>query len=79
MFESTEMIGRRQFDVAQSLFETSDKRTLKGEVTFRHSFIDMTNCSVSLESGQIVNTCSAALGYGFGAGTTDGPGLVIVC
>lgn len=75
MFESTEIIGRKQFYRARTLLHNGDKkRTLEGEIEFRHSFIDMSNLSVSLPDGQVVHTCPAALGYGFAGGTTDGPG-----
>ena len=73
MRESTEIIGRRQYDAAVKLFEHASDR-LQGNVAFRHSFVDMSNLTVKLESGEIVTTCPAALGYSFAAGTTDGPG-----
>ena len=74
MYESTEIIGRRQFEKAQALLETPAKRRLSGLVSFRHSFVDMSNRSVKLPDGNIAHTCPAALGYSFAAGTTDGPG-----
>lgn len=77
MLESTEIIGRKQYEKALSLFETSNGSSLelvKGQVAFRHSFLDMSNQSVTLDNGDIVRTCPAALGYSFAAGTTDGPG-----
>ena len=73
MMESTEIIGRRQYDAALRLFEGASD-PLKGEVGFRHSFIDMSNKTVTLANGEVVTTCPAALGYSFAAGTTDGPG-----
>ena len=73
MFESTEIIGRSQYEHGIALFQNASER-LDGDVAFRHSFIDMSNHSVTLENGTVVKTCPAALGYSFAAGTTDGPG-----
>ena len=73
MFESTEIIGRKQWNHAINLYnEASDK--LAGNVDYRHSFIDMSKQEVILKNGDIAQTCPAALGYSFAAGTTDGPG-----
>ena len=74
MFESTEIIGRKQFEHGLKLFQDTRSDRLSGEVSFRHSFIDMSNMSVTLNNGTVVKTCPAALGYGFAGGTTDGPG-----
>lgn len=73
MKESTEIIGRKQFDSAVALFH-GDMEALSGTVSFRHAFIDMSNKTVTLDDGSIGKTCPAALGYAFAAGTTDGPG-----
>ena len=73
MKESTEIIGRKQYEAALAIFH-NDTESLSGSVAFRHSFIDMSNRTVTLETGEVVRTCPAALGYGFAAGTTDGPG-----
>lgn len=75
MEESTEIIGRMQVDMATKLLQHGNGGAyLNGSVAFRHSFVDMSNRNVTLESGKVVHTCPAALGYGFAAGTTDGPG-----
>ena len=83
MQESTEIIGRRQFDMAIQLLQqmTANKTDsyiqgdyLISSVSFRHSFVDMSNVTVALENGDVVRTCPSALGYSFAAGTTDGPG-----
>ncbi|KAM0534047.1 hypothetical protein ACHAO7_012388, partial [Fusarium culmorum] len=39
-----------------------------------HSFHDMSDYSFILPNGKTAKTCSAAFGYSFAAGTTDGPG-----
>lgn len=80
MQESTEIIGRKQFEMALRLLDTSQSKTnnstyLEGRVDFRHSFVDMSNVTVTLENGGTARTCPAALGYAFAAGTTDGPGM----
>jgi neutral ceramidase len=74
MFESTEIIGRNQYEHGMALFRDTKSSRLKGDVAFRHSFIDMSNRNVTLANGDVVTTCPAALGYSFAAGTTDGPG-----
>lgn len=73
MKESTEIIGRKQYEAALALLQ-SDAELLKGGVAFRHSFVDMSNLTVRLASGEEIRTCPAALGFAFAAGTTDGPG-----
>lgn len=75
MFESTEIIGRKQFDHAKNLSIAAGTE-LKGAVDYRHAFLDMFNRKVILDDGTEAKTCGAAsLGYGFAAGTTDGCGM----
>lgn len=45
-----------------------------GSVKSFHFFQDMQYYDFPLANGSIVQTCPAALGYSFAAGTTDGPG-----
>eukprot|EP00815_Leptocylindrus_aporus_P005578 CAMPEP_0116054652 /NCGR_PEP_ID=MMETSP0322-20121206/2931_1 /TAXON_ID=163516 /ORGANISM="Leptocylindrus danicus var. apora, Strain B651" /LENGTH=730 /DNA_ID=CAMNT_0003538089 /DNA_START=98 /DNA_END=2289 /DNA_ORIENTATION=+ len=71
MFQSTEI--KKQWHYAKTLFDGA-KKILSGKISSRHSWVDMSNQEVLLESGEVVKTCSAALGYSFAAGTTDGPG-----
>ncbi|KAL3372319.1 hypothetical protein AABB24_008730 [Solanum stoloniferum] len=71
---STKIIGERQFQKAVDLF-TSAKQELTGKVDYRHVYINFTNIKVQLEDNKVVQTCPAALGPGFAAGTTDGPGV----
>lgn len=89
MQESTEIIGRKQFELAATLIKEQtntngssnstglESAVLDGPIAFRHSFIDMANKTVTLKSGEVVKTCPAALGYGFAAGTTDGTSAVL--
>lgn len=73
MFESTEIIGRKQFDHAMNLMRNTSTH-IQGTIDFRHSFVNMSNVTVNLKNGTHASTCDAALGYSFAAGTTDGPG-----
>ncbi|CAN4123061.1 unnamed protein product [Withania somnifera] len=71
---STRIIGERQFQKAVDLF-TSAKQELTGKIDYRHVYINFTNIEVQLADNKVVKTCPAALGPGFAAGTTDGPGV----
>ncbi|XP_016512699.2 neutral ceramidase 2-like [Nicotiana tabacum] len=71
---STKIIGERQFQKAVELF-TSAKQELTGKIDYRHVYLNFTNIKVQLEGNKVVQTCPAALGPGFAAGTTDGPGV----
>jgi neutral ceramidase len=70
-------IGKRQFKPARSLYNSLDSTgtPITGStVKSFHTFQDMSNFSFPLANGSYVNTCPAALGYSFAAGTSDGPG-----
>ncbi|CAM6092839.1 unnamed protein product [Calypogeia fissa] len=71
-FASTKIIGERQFKKAAELFESSSSQ--HGKVQFRQTYVDLSNVQVTLENNEVVTTCPAAVGFGFAAGTTDGPG-----
>ncbi|XVF05395.1 hypothetical protein REPUB_Repub05bG0168300 [Reevesia pubescens] len=76
-FESTRIIGDRQFRKAVDLFNKASEQ-LKGKVDYRHTYLDFSQLEVTLpkEGGgsEVVKTCPAAMGFAFAAGTTDGPG-----
>ncbi|GAU35662.1 hypothetical protein TSUD_255590 [Trifolium subterraneum] len=75
-FESTRIIGERQFKKAVELFNGASEQ-IKGKVDFRHTYIDFSKLAVNVSSNgasKVVKTCPAAMGFGFAAGTTDGPG-----
>lgn len=75
-FESTRIIGERQFFKAVELFDSA-RVELQGPIDYRHTWIYMNNVSVSAPftpDGKPHTTCVPALGYSFAAGTTDGPG-----
>ncbi|KAL4575417.1 hypothetical protein LXL04_022260 [Taraxacum kok-saghyz] len=71
--KSTKIIAERQFLKAVELF-TSAKEQLTGKIDYRHVYLNFTDIKVSLAGGKTASTCPAALGPGFAAGTTDGPG-----
>lgn len=60
--------------------ELFDKATekVKGKIRYRHAYIDFSKLKLSVpqEDGtnKVLQTCPAALGFAFAAGTTDGPG-----
>lgn len=71
----TQLIGQRQYDKALAMFNTATTE-LMGEVDYRHQYLDMENQTVQPEftGGEVEHTCQAAVGYAFGAGTSDGAG-----
>lgn len=76
MFESTRLIGKQQFEMAQQLFVAASQ-PVSGPLRFVHQFVDFSREPVSAQwtgTGQPAQTCPGALGDGFAAGTTDGPG-----
>ncbi|PON36923.1 Neutral/alkaline nonlysosomal ceramidase [Parasponia andersonii] len=76
-FESTRIIGERQFEKAVELFDKATQK-LKGKIRYRQAYVDFSTLKLSVlqEGGvnRVVETCPAALGFAFAAGTTDGPG-----
>ncbi|KAF5953675.1 hypothetical protein HYC85_006531 [Camellia sinensis] len=77
-FESTRIIGERQFRKAVELFNTASEQ-IKGKVGYLHAYVDFSKLEVMIprEGGggyEMVKTCPAAMGFAFAAGTTDGPG-----
>lgn len=72
--QSTKIIGERQFLKAVDLF-TSTAEELTGKIDYLHVYLNFTNIEVELDGNKVVKTYPAALGPGFAAGTTDGPGV----
>ncbi|KAA8576191.1 hypothetical protein MFRU_009g01240 [Monilinia fructicola] len=71
------IIGQRQYAGAQALYNTLDTvgmPVVDGSVKSFHFFHDMQFYDFPLANGSVVQTCPAALGYSFAAGTSDGPG-----
>lgn len=73
MYESTKIIGTRQFAKAKQLFDEATNK-LKGPVQYIHQQIDMSNVAIIFNGNVTVSTCKSAMGYSFAAGTIDGPG-----
>eukprot|EP01125_Pyxidicula_operculata_P011238 TRINITY_DN3677_c0_g1_i1.p1 TRINITY_DN3677_c0_g1~~TRINITY_DN3677_c0_g1_i1.p1 ORF type:complete len:543 (+),score=145.29 TRINITY_DN3677_c0_g1_i1:540-2168(+) len=75
-FESTKIIGSQQFAKAVELYENATT-PLSGSIDYRHLWSDMEKVTVLPQFSGLkdpVQTCTAALGDSFAAGTTDGPG-----
>ncbi|KAL1917396.1 uncharacterized protein VTP21DRAFT_5052 [Calcarisporiella thermophila] len=72
-FEPMRVIGQLQADKAIELINKANK-PVTGPIDARHTFFEMPGRNINY-SGQQKNTCKAAMGYSFAAGTTDGPGL----
>jgi neutral ceramidase len=72
MFESTKIIGQKQYEKAKSLFDSATTK-IEGPLGFVHQYVDMSNVQLQTSNGT-VTTCKPAMGYSFAAGTTDGPG-----
>ena len=70
-------IGTRQFEAAYSLYNNwaSESTPITGSaVRSFHTFQNMTGYTFTLPNGTQAQTCAAALGYSFAAGTSDWPG-----
>ncbi|RYP52669.1 hypothetical protein DL768_002225 [Monosporascus sp. mg162] len=71
-------IGKRQFEPAKHLYSQLNQspNPVRGRmVKSFHTFHNMSNYRFELPNGTEVETCPAALGYSFAAGTSDGPGI----
>lgn len=70
-------MGRRQFAGAQSIYNSIDSSgtpVTGSSVKAFHFFQDMRYFNFTLPDGTPAQTCPAALGYSFAAGTSDWPG-----
>ncbi|KAK7942777.1 Neutral ceramidase 2 [Apiospora aurea] len=84
LFESVDLgvsscyeMGRRQYAGARSAYDSlasSGTPVVGSTVKSFHFYQDMQYYEFPLDDGRMVQTCPAALGYSFAAGTTDGPG-----
>ncbi len=73
--DSTQIIGQRQLDVAQTLFNGA-KEVISGPIESRQLYIDMSNLLVSNEftgAGE-QTTCPSAYGYAFAGGSSEDGG-----
>ncbi|KAJ9592148.1 hypothetical protein L9F63_001264 [Diploptera punctata] len=79
MFQSTRIISGMLFDKAWDLWNKKDAREVTGSIRIIHQFVDMPLQETEYfdpqtRTSKIVRGCLPAMGYSFGAGTTDGPG-----
>ncbi len=74
-FESTRIIGQRQFEVAWQLYNDASEK-LAGTIDVRHAIIDFSKLTVENEFSQAgtVTTAAASYGYSFAAGSTEDGG-----
>jgi neutral ceramidase len=76
-FESSYMIGTREFDVAYAGFTAPRLNPVPGDVDYRHMFVKMPGLPVTSTentNGQGLKLlCPAAYGASFNAGAEDGP------
>ncbi|WP_299080188.1 neutral/alkaline non-lysosomal ceramidase N-terminal domain-containing protein [uncultured Paraglaciecola sp.] len=72
---STQIIGQRQLDVAQRLFNSATKR-VTGPIDSRQLYINMANFKVSdtFTGAGEQTTCPSAYGYAFAGGSTEDGG-----
>ncbi|MCG6141746.1 neutral/alkaline non-lysosomal ceramidase N-terminal domain-containing protein [Leptospira mtsangambouensis] len=73
MYDSSFIIGKRQFLASQEILKSEGKR-LSGGISFTQRFIDMSKHPVSSEfsgTGKAEITCPSAYGYSFAAGSTE--------
>lgn len=73
MFDSTRIIGEKQYVKAKDLYDSATIE-LDGPTGGIHQFVDMTNYPVYINDTYTAHTCKPAMGYSFAAGTIDGPG-----
>ncbi|GIY94893.1 neutral ceramidase [Caerostris extrusa] len=73
MFESTKIIGQMQYEKSLDLFKSAFS-LVSGPIGFAHQYMDMSSQTVKINETANATTCKPAMGYSFGAGTTDGPG-----
>lgn len=79
MFGSTRIVAQRLAARAAELWRSPNAREVRGPIAFAHQWVDMPKQTaeyVDPETGTTttVRGCLPAMGYSFGAGTTDGPG-----
>ncbi|MFP2931492.1 neutral/alkaline ceramidase [Pyxidicoccus sp. 3LG] len=74
-FESTELSGRKQYDLARALYDGATQ-PLSGAVDYRHTYVklDAVQVAPAYTDGVARTTCEAAIGISMLAGAEDGPG-----
>ncbi|TGM97339.1 neutral/alkaline non-lysosomal ceramidase N-terminal domain-containing protein [Leptospira dzoumogneensis] len=74
MFESTKIIGERQYLASSKILNDENLRALPSGLNYTQSFIDMPNSIVRKEfseTGKDERTCLSAYGYALAAGSTE--------
>ncbi|MGJ4746016.1 neutral/alkaline non-lysosomal ceramidase N-terminal domain-containing protein [Leptospira sp. SA-E8] len=74
MFESTKIIGERQYLASSKILNDDKLRALPSGLNYTQSFIDMPNSIVRKEfseTGKDEKTCLSAYGYALAAGSTE--------
>eukprot|EP00300_Choanocystis_sp_HF-7_P030377 c39201_g1_i1.p1 GENE.c39201_g1_i1~~c39201_g1_i1.p1 ORF type:complete len:735 (+),score=163.83 c39201_g1_i1:35-2239(+) len=74
MFESTKIIGEKQFNKAVELFLAANT-SISGNILYAHRYLHMPSVVVAVNSTHNTTLCPSAMGYAFAAGTTDGCGM----
>lgn len=70
-------IGKRQMAAAREILDADNlERIPSSTVSFFHTYTNLSSFAFTspFNKSRSLRTCSAALGYGFAGGTTDGPG-----
>jgi len=70
-------IGQRQANAAKTILAGNNMKQIDlSSVSSFHTFVDLDNYTFTspFDQSRQLKTCSAALGYSFAGGTTDGPG-----
>ncbi|KAJ3115034.1 hypothetical protein HDU96_001261 [Phlyctochytrium bullatum] len=75
VLEPARLNGEVQFQTALRLLRKDRGKEVMGAVESRLMYVDMSNRTVVVD-GKVKRTCLPAMGYSFGAGTTDGPGAM---
>lgn len=72
-----EKFGNNQYEAAKYLFDTATEELI-GPISFKHSYINMTNIEIASDKKKKKRTWPAALGVSFAAGSTEdgGEGLI---
>lgn len=70
-------IGKRQSDAARAILGSSSMKKVElSAIASFHTYVNLSSYTFTspFDPSRTLQTCSAALGYGFAGGTTDGPG-----
>ena len=75
-FENSRIIGTRQYEAARAAFDAATE-PLEGPIDYRFRYVDFSKVEIDdrFTGGGARQTCKAAFGQSFAAGTEDGRGL----